>query len=599
LESQPHFIDYRKQVQRITVYGIRKISQQIEIISCLLIDMYILGISAFYHDSAASLLKDGVVITAVEEERFTRIKHDNSFPYKAIEYCLVSNNLSIKDINYVAYYEKPLLKFERILETFVETYPFSLYPFIKAIPEWLGEKIKVGAIIKKKLGYKGEIYYIPHHLSHASAAFFTSPFKRAAILTVDGVGDVSTTDMWMGELGKITNVGEIFFPNSLGLFYSTLTAFLGFRVNSDEYKVMGLGAYGNPTYKQKLARLIKINDDGSFELDLSYFAFRESFRMWSRKFESEFGSHRNPGEPITQRHKDMAASLQVVTEDVYFGILNNLYKKTHIKNLCISGGVALNSLANGKIYKNTKFRNIYDFGPAGDSGTSLGAALFLYTSVLKHPRPKAVKTLCLGSEYAESYIEHVLEKNGLKYEKIDNQKMLIDKVAHNLKKNDVIGWFQGRMEFGPRALGSRSILANPKSAGMKDVVNKIKKRESFRPFAASVLQEKVQELFDVPEKNHKSPYMNFCFEVKDEAKRNIAAIVHEDGTCRIQTVCEDNGLFYKLIKRFYFLTGIPCLLNTSFNLSVEPIVEKPEQAIYDFTNSSLDVLVIGNFIVTK
>lgn len=561
--------------------------------------MLILGISAFYHDSAAVIIKDGKILTAVEEERFTRIKHDNAFPYKAIDHCLVSNNLSIKDVDYVAYYEKPLLKFERILETFVETWPYSLGPFLKAIPEWLGEKIKVGDIIKKKLSFKGKIYYIPHHLSHASASFFTSPVKKAAILSIDGVGDVPTTSMWIGNNNKITNIGETSFPHSLGLFYSTWTAFLGFKVNSDEYKVMGLAAYGKPKFKEEIAKIIKVNNNGGLELDLSYFAFRESFKMWSKKFEAHFGQARKYGETISRKHKDLAASLQAVTENIYFQILNDLYSKTRISNLCISGGVALNSLANGKIYKNTRFKHIYDFGPAGDSGASIGAALYVYTNILNKPRPAAVNTLYLGSNYPEYYIKRVLEKNGLKYRRISNQEVLIKQVALKLKNNKVIGWFQGKMEFGPRALGARSILANPKLKKMKDIVNKIKRRESFRPFAASVLQEKVQELFEVPEKNHYSPYMNFCFLVKDNAKNKISAIVHNDGTCRIQTVNKDNGLYYKLIMKFYTLTGIPCLLNTSFNLSVEPIVETPEQAVYDFKNSSMDVLVIGDFLVEK
>ncbi len=560
--------------------------------------MLILGISAFYHDSAASLLKDGKVITAVEEERFSRIKHDNSFPLKAIEYCLKANGLKIDDIDYIAYYEKPLLKFERILETFVQTYPFSVRPFLKAIPEWLGDKIKVGEIIKKKLKYTGKIFYIPHHLSHASAAFFTSSFKKSAVLAIDGVGDVATTSMWIGDNSKLTNIGQVVFPHSLGLFYSTWTAFLGFRVNSDEYKVMGLGAYGKPKYLEEIAKMIKTNQDGQFELDLSYFAFRESFQMWSKKFERIFGTKRKTNSTVTQRHKDLAASLQAVTEDVYFNILNNLYKKTGIKNLCISGGVALNSLANGKIYKNTKFKSIHDFGPAGDSGASLGAALYVHTNILKKPRPNAIKTLYFGSDYSESKIEGELKKHKLKYSKLTNAK-LVRKVASKLKDNKVIGWFQGKMEFGPRALGSRSILANPKSKEMKDIVNKIKRRESFRPFAASVLQERVHELFEVPEKNHYSPFMNFCFNVNENAKVKIASIVHNDGTCRIQTVNKDNGIYYKLIREFYSITGIPCVLNTSFNLSTEPIVENPAQAIYDFKNSSMDLLVIENYIIEK
>lgn len=560
--------------------------------------MIILGISAFYHDSAATLINDGEILSALEEERFTRIKHDNSFPINAINHCLEMNSLTYRDIDYIAYYEKPLLKFERILQTFVETYPSSLNPFLKSIPEWLGEKIKVEQIIRSKLNYKGKIFFIPHHLSHAAATFLTSQFNKSAILAIDGVGDVPTATMWFGNGKKIKNIGEIVFPHSLGLFYSTFTSFLGFKVNSDEYKVMGLAAYGKPKYKNEVSNLIEYSN-GSFLLDLSYFSFRESFQMWSKKFESVFGKPRKANDAISQRHKDIAASLQTATEEVYFNMLNNLYNKTHIKNLCLSGGVALNSLANGKIYKNTKFSQIYDLGPAGDSGCSLGAALYVYTNILGKKRPKPTKTLYLGSEYPDSEIEKILNANSLKYTTAINQKDLIEKTASYLSKSKVVGWFQGKMEFGPRALGNRSILANPQPKNMKDIVNKIKKRESFRPFAASVLQNHVHELFQVPEKRHYSPFMNFCFIVRDSAKDKISAIVHNDNTCRIQTVNKDNGLYYNLIRSFYKKTKIPCILNTSFNLSFEPIVESPEQAIYDFQNSSMDVLVMGKFIIKK
>lgn len=561
--------------------------------------MKILGISAFYHDSAATLIEDGVIVTAIEEERFSRIKHDNSFPFKAIEFCLKSNKITIKDIDHIAYYEKPLLKFERILETFVSTYPFSLKPFLKSIPEWLGEKIKIENIFRKKLGFKGKVYFIPHHLSHASAGFLTSPYKKAAVLTIDGVGDVPTTGIWMGDGSKVTELGQIDFPHSIGLFYSTWTAFLGFRVNSDEFKVMGLAAYGKPIYKEGIKKMINQNEDGSFKLDLSYFAFRESFRMWGDKFEKEFGKARKPSDPVLRKHKDLAASLQAVTEDVYFKILQNLYNKTKCPYLCISGGVALNSLANGKIYKNTKFKKIHIFGPAGDSGASTGAALYVYTNILKKDRKPAPKNLYLGSDHNNEHIKLILDDNKLKYKIIENEDKLIEKVAQTLSKNKVVGWFQGKMEFGPRALGNRSIIANPCLRSMKDTVNRIKNREAFRPFAGSVLQEHVHELFEVPENNHYSPFMNFCFQVRKDAVHKIASIVHEDNTCRIQTVNSDNGTYYKLIKRFYELTGIPCILNSSFNLSFEPIIEDPNQAIYDFKNSTMDLLVIGNFLIER
>lgn len=560
--------------------------------------MYILGISAYYHDSAAVLLKDGLVITAIEEERFTRKKHDNTFPYQAINWCLKSNNITINDITYIAYYEKPLLKFERIIETFVQTYPRSLPPFLKAIPEWFGDKIKVQNTIKK-IGYKGKILYVPHHLSHASSTFFPSPFNESAILTIDGVGEYQTTGLWYGKGNIIKSLYSIDFPHSIGLLYSAFTAFLGFQVNNDEYKMMGLSAYGKPKYKNEVYKVINIKKDGSFNLNLKFFSFRESFQMWSEDFEKIFGPPRDKDEEFTQRHKDIAASIQSVVEEIYIKILNHLYSITHSVNVCISGGVGLNSLANGLIYKKTPFKNVYIFGPAGDSAAAVGAALYVYHSYLKNTNRYHINNLYLGNTYSNSQIEALLKKNKLHYKKVtDNE--LLTQTATLLANNYVIGWFQGQMEFGPRALGSRSILANPQQKNMKEKVNIIKMREQFRPFAASVLQDKVDELFEVPEPNHESPFMNFVFQVKPEARKKIAAIVHADNTCRIQTVSQKmNPLYYKLISQFNELTGIPCVLNTSFNTKVEPIVENPQQAIEDFKKTAMDYLVIGNFIVTK
>jgi len=567
--------------------------------------MFILGISAFYHDSAAALIKNGQVVFAAEEERFSRVKHDNAFPFNAIKACLAYENILINDISYVTYYEKPLLKFERILQTFVETYPFSFKPFIKSIPEWIGEKIKVKFIIKKRLGYKGKIFFIPHHLSHASAAFYPSPFKESAILTADATGEYQTTSIWYAKNNDINLLKSINFPHSLGLFYSTFTSFLRFRVNEDEYKVMGLAAFGKPRFVNKIHEIVDIKSDGSFHLDMKYFAFRESFQMWSKKFERLFGKPRNPKENINQRHKDLAASIQKVTEEIYFKILNYLYSITKTKNLCVGGGVALNALANGKIYEKTPFKNVYIFGAAGDSGGAIGATLFTYRSLsIKPPRrwPKdssEVKSLSLGSSYDKNEIEIALKSHKVRYQKFDSEDKLLNTVVSLLNKDHVIGWFQGRMEFGPRALGNRSILAKPNPSSVKNRVNKIKIRELFRPFAGSILQEKVHEYFDVPEKNHFSPFMTFCFKVKKERSGQLAAIVHKDGTCRIQTVSKENGRFYRLIMAFYKRTGIPCILNTSFNLKGEPIIENPEQAIKDFLKTKMDCLCIGDFLVLK
>ena len=561
--------------------------------------MYILGISSFYHDSAASLIKDGKILSAVEEERFSRIKHDNKFPFKAVEFCLKDAGILITDIDYIAYYEKPLLKFERILQTFVETYPFSLAPFTKSIPEWINRKIKVEHIIKKELGFKGKVFFVPHHLSHAAAVYYTSPYKKAAILTVDGTGEYQTTGLWKGDGNKISGLKKIDFPSSLGLLYSTFTSFLGFKVNNDEYKVMGLAAYGKPIYKEKIYKTIDVKEDGSFALDMEYFSFRESFQMWNRKFEKLFGEPRKQGTRLTKRDKDLAASVQEVTEEIYFKMLNHLFKLTKTQNLCVSGGVGLNSLANGKIYENTPFKKVSIFGPAGDGGTSMGAALFIYHGILKKKPRKRVSNVLFGSEYSNEQIKESIQESGLKFTYYKKEEDLIKKTVDLLNSNKIIGWYQGKMEFGPRALGSRSILVKPAPRNMKTEVNKIKRREQFRPFAGSVLQEKTHEYFKVPEKNHFSPFMNFVFQTKEDKKDKISAIVHKDGTCRIQTVNKENGRYYRLIKEFYKKTGTPCILNTSFNIKGEPIVENPEQAIQDFLRTKIDFLVIGDYLIYK
>ena len=562
--------------------------------------MYILGISAYYHDSAAVLIKDGKVVCGAEEERFTRIKHDNGFPFKAIDFCLKNANITIKDIDYISYYEKPLLKFERLMEIFVETYPYSLRVFLKAMPEHLDYKIKIEKTIKDKLKYKGKVFFIPHHLSHASASYYSSGFNTSAVLTVDGVGEYQTTALWRGNGNKLELLKSIDFPDSLGLLYSSFTAFLGFKINDDEYKVMGLAAYGKPKFVRQIYKLVDVKEDGSFKLDQSYFGYRNTFEMWSDKFEKVFGKPRKPNDKMTRKHKDIAASLQKVTEEIYFKMLTHLYLITKTKDLAIGGGVALNALANGKIYANTPFKNIYVFGAAGDSGGALGSALFTYYYILGKERKNQIKDLYFGSSYSNLGTEKELKTYRLSYKKFNSEEKLITETAKLLSQGKIIGWFQGKMEFGPRALGNRSILSSPYPRAMKEKVNRIKIREQFRPFAGSILQEKVHEYFEVPEKNHWSPFMIFCFKVKKEKRKALAAIVHEDNTCRIQTVNkEDNGRYYKLINKYYKLTGIPCILNTSFNLKGEPIVENPKQAIEDFLKTKMDYLVIGNYVVAK
>lgn len=562
--------------------------------------MYILGISSFYHDSAAAIIKDGVVVAAAEEERFNRIKHSSQFPYEAVAFCLKKAKITIDEVDHVAYYEKTLLRFERVLDMFIKAYPFTYKPFVRGVPEWISEKIKVEQKIKKKLKFKKNIFYIPHHLSHASASYYASGFKKAAILTIDGIGEYQTTGLWIGNENKVKPLGLINFPDSIGLLYSTFTAFLGFRVNEDEYKVMGLAAYGTPKYKNEIYKLIDVKEDGSFKLDLSYFKFREEFRMWSNKFEKVFGKRRKHTEKVTSRHQDIAASIQVVTEEIYFRMLNHLHSITNVQNLCLGGGVALNALANGKIYENTPFKNVYVIGPAGDGGNAMGAALFAYYDIFNKKNPaRRIENLYLGTEYTNDEIESELKKFNFPYKYISEEKELLRKTALLLSKNRVVGWFQERMEYGPRALGARSILANPKKKEMKEIVNKIKIRELFRPFAGSILAEQAEKYFELPKKSYFSPFMVFCFKVKEEMRKNMASIVHEDFTCRIHTVSKEDGRYYKLINNFYEITGIPILLNTSFNLKGEPIVETPRQALDDFKKTTLDYLVIGNFLISK
>lgn len=561
--------------------------------------MYVLGISSFYHDSSSALLKDGVLVCAVEEERFTRIKHDNEFPINAIEFCLSEAKITIEDINCVAYYEKPLLKFERILDNFVNTYPFSLYPFMKGIPEWVSQKIKVEKIIREKLNYQGKLFFVPHHLSHAASTYYPSPFSEAAILTIDGVGEYQTTGLWTGKGNKIESLKQINFPNSLGLLYSTFTAFLGFRVNDDEYKVMGLSGYGKPIYADKIRNLININEDGGFKIDMSFFSFREGFQMWNAKFEKLFGKSRAPNVPVTDREKNIAASIQLITEEIYFKILNHLHDITGFKNVCISGGIALNALANGKIFQNTPFENVYIFGPAGDNGSSIGAAIFAYLEIVGGKSRIPITDLRTGSHYSAKEIELALKKNKIYYEIINGEDELIEIAVRKLQENKIIGWFQGKMEFGPRALGSRSIIASPKSEFMKTRVNNVKRREEFRPFAGSILEDMAREYFKLPEKQTFFPFMNFCFQVREEKKYSLGAIIHIDGTSRIQTLSKDDGLYYKLVKKFYEAEGIPCILNTSFNVRGEPLVESPEQAIKDFLENPIDYLIIGNYIASQ
>jgi len=557
--------------------------------------LYILGISSFYHDAAAALLKDGEIIAAAQEERFTRKKHDFEFPIHAIRYCLREAGIGASDLDEVGFYDKPLLKFERILLTYLGTFPKSFPSFLKAMPVWLRRKLWVPSLIRRELGYRGEIFFTEHHQSHAASAFLVSPFEEAAILTIDGVGEWATATYGVGRDRRIEILKEIRFPHSLGLFYSAITYYLGFKVNSAEYKVMGLAPYGEPVYYEKMRELIDIKDDGSFWMNMKYFAYDYGLRMTNGRFDRLFGRPpRKPESTVDQFHMDIAASAQKVTEEIVLKMANHLYEQTRLPNLCMAGGVALNCVANGRVLRETPFKNIFVQPAAGDAGGAVGVASFIYHSILNRPRHFVWKHAYLGPGFSTEEIRQYLLGRGVRFRQYDRE-ALLKATAQLIARQNIIGWFQGRMEFGPRALGNRSILADPRRAENKDRVNaKIKFRESFRPFAPAVLLEKAPEYFelDVP-----SPYMLLVAPVRND---KIPAVTHVDGSARIQTVSrEENPLFYDLIREFEKLTGCPVLLNTSFNLRGEPIVCTPQEAYLCFMRSGLDYLVMDRFILDK
>lgn len=570
--------------------------------------MYILGISCFYHDSSACLLKDGNVIVAALEERFTRKKHDTSFPINAIRFCLEKEDITIKDIDYIGFYEKPLLKAERILHQHLEVFPKSYKTFIFSFPSLINEKLRIPNVIKKKLEYKGDILFIEHHLAHAASAFLTSPFQKSAILTVDGVGEWTTTAYGIGDGNHIHLIKEIKFPHSLGLLYSTITAYLGFTVNNSEYKVMGLSAYGNKNkrtnpYYRKFKKVVDIKKDGSYQLDMSYFAFHYSDRMPSPKMCKLFGGPVSKKDAeMTQRHKDIAAALQMVTEEVMIKMLNYIYKVTRCKNIVLAGGVALNSVCNGKILKNTPFKKIWIQPDAGDGGTSMGVAFYIYNTILDYKRNYILKNIYLGPEYSTEYIRHFLDKNEINYSEFKNNKELVKTTAELIFENKIIGWFREGMEWGPRALGARSILANPTNPQMKDILNfKVKHREGFRPFAPVVCKDDVLRYFDCDKPIPKlTDFMLMVLPIKKYFQKKIPAITHIDGSGRLQTIeRSQNFLYYELIKEFGKLSGIPILINTSFNIRGEPIVCTPYDAYKCMMGTGIDYLVIDKFLIKR
>ncbi len=590
----------------------------------------ILGISAFYHDSAAALIIDGKIISAAQEERFSRVKHDARYPKNAINFILKSNNLRLSDVDFIVFFEKPFLKFERLLETYLAFAPMGFKSFSLSMPIWLREKLFQKKFLFDKLKQHDEnfkeinkIKFSEHHYSHAASAFFPSPFEEAIILTLDGVGEWATSTIAIGKKNQLKIIKEIHFPHSLGLLYSAFTYYTGFKVNSGEYKVMGLAPYGKPIYKDLIfEKLIDIKEDGSFKLDMSFFNYATGLTMTNKKFSNLFGQPvRDPKkDKLTQFHMDIAASVQAVTEEIVIKLTKSAAKEYNINNLCLAGGVALNCVANGKIAKEKIFKNIWVQPAAGDAGGSLGAALAYWHKELEKPRNEfkdQMKGSYLGPKFNESDILESLNKLNAKFSKLDPEQ-LIEITAKELSNSKTVGWFQGRMEFGPRALGGRSVLADPRSEKMQKELNlKIKFRESFRPFAPSILREDLAEWFDFEQD---SPYMLFVSEVKKnkqiQMKENekrlfgidklnvkrsvIPAITHVDYSARIQTVHkETNPKYYDLINHFKKITGCPVLVNTSFNVRGEPIVCSIEDAFNCFMGTNLDILVIENFILFK
>jgi len=591
----------------------------------------ILGISAFYHDSAASIIIDGKIVAAAQEERFTRKKHDSNYPHKAVEFVLKYSNLNLSEVDNIVFYEKPFLKFERLLETYVAFAPRGFIQFTKAMPLWLREKLFQKKMLIDYLKENDEnfndekkIFFSEHHMSHAASAFFPSPFNEAIILTADGVGEWATSTVAVGKNNNIEIKKEIHFPHSLGLLYSAFTYYTGFKVNSGEYKLMGLAPYGEPKYKNLIKdNLIDIKKDGSFRLNQDYFSYATGLRMTNEKFNNLFGKkpRNSKNEKITQFHMDVASSIQNVTEEVMLKMAESLREEYNLKNLCLAGGVALNCVANGKILEKKIFDKIWIQPAAGDAGGSLGSALALWYNEMKKDRKKIdsdqMQGSYLGPEYSQNDIETKLKEIGANFE-VMKEEELINKTAEDLSKGKAIGWFQGRMEFGPRALGARSILGDPRSETMqKDLNLKVKYRESFRPFAPSVLMDDVSEWFNIKEE---SPYMLlvssvnkrkqitmspnqsklFGIEKLNIKRSEIPATTHVDYSARIQTVHkETNSKYYKLLKKFKEKTGCPVLVNTSFNVRGEPIVNTPEDAFNCFMGTELDILVIGNCYLYK
>lgn len=588
----------------------------------------ILGISAFYHDSAAALVVDGHIVAAAQEERFTRKKHDPDFPVQAVEYCLREAGLEPRQIDFVGFYDKPVLKFGRLLETYLSYAPAGFRSFLTAMPSWLRQKLHLPRELSHGLkgAYKKRYVFAEHHESHAASAFFPSPFEEAAILTVDGVGEWATASYGTGRGHRIRLTHELRFPHSLGMLYSAFTYYCGFKVNSGEYKLMGLAPYGEPKYADLiLQKLIDLKDDGSFRMDMSYFNYCQGLTMTSAMFHRLFGGPpRKPESPLTRREMDLAASIQVVTEEIMLRMARHVHRETGLSKLCLAGGVALNCVANGRVLREGPFDELWIQPAAGDAGGALGVALFVWHQLLENPRTVAARDSqrgsLLGPQFADAEIRTFLDAHGAKYRTFDTDEALCDCVAELMASEKVIGWLQGRMEFGPRALGSRSILGDARSRQMQSVMNlKIKFRESFRPFAPSVLEERVDEFFET-RPHEQSPYMLLVAPVRREKRTNgeaemaglegvdklkversvVPAITHVDYSARVQTVdAERHGRYHLLLRKFAERTGTPLVINTSFNVRGEPIVCAPEHAYRCFMATNMDVLVLERSVLLK
>ncbi|HOZ29943.1 MAG TPA: carbamoyltransferase N-terminal domain-containing protein [Bacteroidales bacterium] len=559
--------------------------------------MIILGISCYYHDSAACLVKDGVLVAAAQEERFNRIKNSSDFPINAINYCVQRADISFNQIDYVAFYEKPYLKFSRVVQDVVAKFPFSYDAFIRNMPQWLQDRLILSAVLKREFAYKGDVFFIPHHHAHAASCFLISDFNEACIIINDGVGEFATSSIGYGKDKEIILNNQINYPDSLGLLYTTITTFLGFKANSGEGTTMALASFGNLSFAEQFEKIIQISEDGSYKLNQKYFSLNKRKRMYSKNLIKLLGEPRKPGTDYTQRDKDIAATLQHFIEKVLIRQAKYAYNSFKSPNLCLAGGVALNCVANQKIIEQTPFKHVFIQPGAGDAGAAIGAAFYTYNIILGKDRKFVMNHAYYGPTYSDKEIAIAINSNMLKSIKLEN-KELLDKVTDRIISNKTVGWFQGSLEFGPRALGNRSILASAQNVKMVEILNdRIKHREWFRPFAPIVKKEKAKEYFKMLDD---SPFMLLAPEVLEDKKSLIPAVTHIDGTARTQTVDkEHNPLLWQLLDVHETKTGISVIINTSFNLKGEPIVCKPEEAINDFLNSDLDCLVLGNYFIEK